>query len=239
MTMATTTMSTAAADGGTRPGAASRSWSTASSRRSSERPRRPSRAQSTARRVHEARRLRQQGDLDGALAVLAGADLTKATEREARWVYGEWIGIARRRFADREGAVVYSPGTGRAAVLAPHPGGALEVLAVLGDALGAGQARLAAQPAGPAAPREGRLVMVATHAPVDLAALKERHPLGEVVEAAGVTAARRGAASARASAPSTRSWRAASRSTPTRSASTASAAARAATCWTSSGAPRA
>ncbi|MCY3657062.1 MAG: CHC2 zinc finger domain-containing protein, partial [Chloroflexi bacterium] len=28
--------------------------------------------------------------------------------------------------------------------------------------------------------------MTAAHAPVDIAALKERHPLGEVVEAAGV-----------------------------------------------------
>ena len=91
----------------------------------------PEPEQSIARSVHEARRLRQQGDLDGALAVLAGADLAQATERDARWAYGEWLDAARRRFSDRE-AVVYSPGTGRAAVLAPHPGGALEVLAVLG-----------------------------------------------------------------------------------------------------------
>ena len=82
--------------------------------------------------VHEARRLRQQGDLDEALAVLAGADLEQATEQEARWAYAEWLCIVRRRFADRDSAAVYSPGTGRAAVLAPHPGGALEVLAVLG-----------------------------------------------------------------------------------------------------------
>ena len=82
--------------------------------------------------VHEARRLRRQGDLDGALAVLAGTDLSGATEQEARWAYAEWLGIARRRFSGREGAAVYSPDTGRAAVLAPHPGGALEVLAVLG-----------------------------------------------------------------------------------------------------------
>ncbi len=89
-------------------------------------------AQSVSRLVHEARRLRQQGDLDGALAVLASVDLAGATEREVRWVYGEWLDIARRRFRGREGAVVYSPGTGRATVLAPHPGGALEALAVLG-----------------------------------------------------------------------------------------------------------
>ena len=89
-------------------------------------------ADSIAHRVHEARRLRQQGDLDGALAVLAGADLRGATEQEARWAYGEWLGIAKRHFADRADALVYSPGTGRATVLVPHPGGALEALAVLG-----------------------------------------------------------------------------------------------------------
>ncbi len=91
----------------------------------------PGPVQTIKQGVHEARRLRQQGDLDGALALLAGADLSTATEQDVRWAYGEWLGIARRRFAG-QGAVVYSPGTGRVAVLAPHPGGALEVLAVLG-----------------------------------------------------------------------------------------------------------
>ena len=91
----------------------------------------PGPVQTITRSVHEARRFRQQGDLDAALAVLAGADLEQVTEREARWAYGEWMGVARRRYADRD-ELVYSPGTGRAAVLAPHPGGALEVLAVLG-----------------------------------------------------------------------------------------------------------
>ena len=129
MTMATTTMSTAATAAESRPG-----------RSLEELVDRifeallgvaPETKQGIARLVHEARRLRQQGDLDGALAVLAGADLGQASERETRWVFGEWRDVARRRFAGRE-AVVYSPGTGRAAVLAPHPGGALEVLAVLG-----------------------------------------------------------------------------------------------------------
>ncbi len=91
----------------------------------------PEPAPGIARGVHDARRLRQQGDLDGALALLAGADLKGATDEEIRWAYAEWLGVARRRFAGRE-AVVYSPATGRAAVLAPHPGGALEVLAILG-----------------------------------------------------------------------------------------------------------
>ena len=92
----------------------------------------PEPVQTITRSLHEARRLRRAGDLDAALAVLATADITGATEQEARWTYAEWLDVARRRFAGREGAVLYSPGTGRAAVLAPHPSGALEVLAVLG-----------------------------------------------------------------------------------------------------------
>ncbi len=129
MTMATTTMNTAATVAGDRPG------------RSLEElvdrvfeallGAAPGPVPTISRTVHEARRLRQTGDLDGALALLAGADLERATDREARWAYAEWLDVARRRFAGRE-AVVYSPATGRAAVLAPHPGGALEVLAVLG-----------------------------------------------------------------------------------------------------------
>ncbi len=129
MTMATTTMSTAVTAAGDRPGHSleelvDRIFEALLGAT-------PEAEQSIARFVHEARRLRQQGDLDGALAVLASVDLEGATDREARWAYAEWLDVARRRFVDRE-AVVYSPGTGRAAVLAPHPGGALEVVAVLG-----------------------------------------------------------------------------------------------------------
>jgi hypothetical protein len=132
MTMATTTMSTAVSEAGDRPG---RSLEELVDRvfeallggaPASE-------EQSLARRVHAARRLRQQDDLDGALALLAGVDLKGATEQEARWAYGEWLGFARRRFSDREGAALYSPATGRAALLAPFgDAGTLEVLAVLG-----------------------------------------------------------------------------------------------------------
>ena len=133
MTMATTTISTGATVAGDRPG---RTLEELVDRVFEALLGAPdattTEEQSIARRVHEARRLRQQGDLDGALALLAGADLARATEQEARWTYGEWLDVARRRFADREGALVYSPGTGRAAVLAQHPGGALAVLAVLG-----------------------------------------------------------------------------------------------------------
>ncbi len=91
----------------------------------------PTATQSVARSVHEARRLRQAGDLDGALAVLAGVDTAKAQTREARWTYAEWLALAKRRFGDRD-ALVYSQGVGRAAALVPRGGGALEVVAVLG-----------------------------------------------------------------------------------------------------------
>ena len=86
-----------------------------------------------ARAVHDARRLRQAGDLDGALASLASADTASASANETRWAYGEWVSLAKRRFADCN-ALVYSASTGRAAVLAPADGedGMLEVLAVLG-----------------------------------------------------------------------------------------------------------
>ena len=88
--------------------------------------------QSLARSVHDARRLRQAGDLDGALSLLAEVDMAAAEPHQARWAYAEWLDLARRRFRD-SGALVYSPDIGRAAVLAPRgDGGILEVLAVLG-----------------------------------------------------------------------------------------------------------
>ena len=86
---------------------------------------------SLVRSVHEARRLRQSGDIDGALAVLGGLDTGKAETREARWVYAEWTDLVRRRFGDRS-VLVYSQGAGRAAALVPRDDGSLEVVAVLG-----------------------------------------------------------------------------------------------------------
>ena len=86
---------------------------------------------SVAKSLHEARRLRQAGDVDGTLAVLAGTDTTKAEPHQARWAYAEWTDLVKRRFGDR-GALVYSQGTGRAAALVPRGDGALEVAAVLG-----------------------------------------------------------------------------------------------------------
>ena len=88
--------------------------------------------QSLARHIHNARRLRQVGDLDRALALLAGVDTATAEPHQARWAYNEWLDLARRRFAD-SAALIYSPDIGRAAVLAPRGDvRALEVLAVLG-----------------------------------------------------------------------------------------------------------
>ena len=87
---------------------------------------------SVAKSVHEARRLRQAGDVDGALAVLADVDAATAETKAARWAFSEWTQLVRRRFGGR-GALVYSQGTGRAAALVPTgDGGTLEVAAVLG-----------------------------------------------------------------------------------------------------------
>ena len=94
-----------------------------------EKPRAPE--ASLARTIHEARRLRQAGDLDGALAAFAGLDPAKATTTEARWAYTEWLDLVQRKFGG-SGVVVYSPGTGRAAALTAGNGDGMEVLAVLG-----------------------------------------------------------------------------------------------------------
>ena len=86
---------------------------------------------SAVRSIHEARRLRQAGDVDTALAVLAGVEAAKAAPREARWAFAEWKQLVKRRFGGL-GALVYSQGTGRAAAVVPRDDGALEVAAVLG-----------------------------------------------------------------------------------------------------------
>ena len=91
----------------------------------------PEPAPSLAKTVHEARRLRQTGDPDGALAALAGIDTANVAEAQLRWLYAEWLDIARRRFAGC-GAMLYSPATGRAAALVPKGEGSLETVAVLG-----------------------------------------------------------------------------------------------------------
>ena len=91
----------------------------------------PDPAPNLAKTVHEARRLRQAGDLDGALMVLAEVDTDDATETQIRWLYAEWLDIARRRF-DGDKAVLYSPATGRAEALVEREDGSLATVAVLG-----------------------------------------------------------------------------------------------------------
>ena len=90
-------------------------------------------AASLVRTVHQARRLRQSGDLDGALEAFHGVNVANAPDSELRWLYAEWLDIARRRFAGHN-AMLHSPATGKAAVLIPSDGdgATLEVAAVLG-----------------------------------------------------------------------------------------------------------
>ena len=104
--------------------------------------------QTVARSAHDARRLRQTGDLDGALAVFAGVNTANTETSEARWAYAEWLDLVKRRFGDK-GMVLYSQGKGRGCGPVPQgrrdPGGH----GCAGDALAAGQASVQAQPAGP------------------------------------------------------------------------------------------
>ena len=63
--------------------------------------------------------------------MLAEVNTDGVATSELRWLYAEWLDIARRRFAG-EGALLYSPATGRAAVLMGREDGSLEVVSVLG-----------------------------------------------------------------------------------------------------------
>ena len=90
--------------------------------------------QGLVRYIHQVRRHRQEGNLDGALETLAGAVPTSASPSLARWAFTEWRQLVKRRFGLRD-PLVYSQDTGRAAALVPAgPGGTLEVVAVLGMA---------------------------------------------------------------------------------------------------------
>ena len=145
---------------------------------------------SVAGSVHEARRLRQAGDVDGALAVLAGMDAAKAEPHQARWAFAEWTDLVKRRSGGAN-VMVYSQsaGTGRRAD-SPRRRDACGRCGP-GDALAPRQGRLGAQPAGAQAPERG-CVMVVANASVDIPALKARHPLGDTVEASGVRLRGRG-----------------------------------------------
>ena len=82
--------------------------------------------------IHEARRLRQAGDLDGALETLACADLTASEPQHARWAFTEWKHLVKKMFGHLR-PLTYSQATGRAAALVPREdGGTLEVVAALG-----------------------------------------------------------------------------------------------------------
>ena len=96
---------------------------------------------SVARSVHEARRMRQAGDLDGALAVFAGVDTARAATREAQWAYAEWTDLVKRRFGHRD-APGLQPGRGHGLPCSlPCDDGSLEVAAVLGMRWQRGQGR--------------------------------------------------------------------------------------------------
>ena len=87
---------------------------------------------SVTRSIHEARRLRQAGNVDSALATLGSANVATATPKEARWAFSEWTQMVKRRFGD-QGAMLYTQGVGKAAALVHNgSGGTLEVAAVLG-----------------------------------------------------------------------------------------------------------
>ncbi len=84
------------------------------------------------RDIHQARRHRQQGNLDGALETLAGAVPTSASPSLTRWAFTEWKHLVKRRFGQLA-PLVYSQTMGRAAALVPAGTvGTLEVVAVLG-----------------------------------------------------------------------------------------------------------
>ena len=90
-----------------------------------------SKGHTVVRAIHEARRLRQAADLDGALDVLSGAEMTPDDPHLARWTHSEWKQLVKRRFGHRS-VLVYNQGTGRSAALATRHGGMLEVVAALG-----------------------------------------------------------------------------------------------------------
>ena len=110
---------------------------------------------SVAKSVHEARRLRQAGDVDRALAVLAGTDTTKAEPHQARWAYAEWTDLVERsvRGSGRPGlqpgrGTGRRPGAHRKRRDAGGRGGP-------GDVVAARQGRPGAQPPGAPALGEG------------------------------------------------------------------------------------
>lgn len=60
----------------------------------------PATTPSLARSIHEAWRLRQEGKIDSALAMLAGMNMSRAETRQTRWAFTEWKQLVRRWFGD-------------------------------------------------------------------------------------------------------------------------------------------
>ena len=54
--------------------------------------------ETVARRVHDARRLRKAGNLDGALVVFASVEPDTTAPNEVRWAYVEWLSLVRRTY---------------------------------------------------------------------------------------------------------------------------------------------
>ena len=134
------------------------------------RRRRPHRAspRASTRRGGSGRR----GTSRAALAVLAGMDGTKAEPHQARWAYAEWTDLVRRRSGGGN-VLVYRATAGPLPWFPPATTDRWRWRRSSGCA------------GGPARSSHGA-------ATVDIAALKARHPLGDVVEASGVRLRGRG-----------------------------------------------
>ena len=150
-----------------------------------------------ARTVHEARRLRQSGDLDGALAALAVVETRQATDGQLRWLLRRVAGHRTAPVRGRQRAAL-QPGHGQGGGVdgtgRRQPGSGSGA----GDGLAGGQAGLPSQPAGVEAPEQPQQperrpgMVIATADKGEFLELRARYPLGDAVEAAGVVLRGRG-----------------------------------------------
>ncbi len=104
------------------------------------------------RAIHQSRRHRQKGNLDGALQTLAGAAPVSAAPQQTRWAFTEWKQLVSRRFG-HPGPLGLQPGSRQGR----RPGAPQRRLAGgdrrVGNVLESGQACIPTQPEGPEAPR--------------------------------------------------------------------------------------
>ena len=117
--------------------------------------------ETVARSVHDARRLRKAGNLDGALAVFAGVEPDTTAPNEVRWAYAEWLSLVRRTYGDRD-LLGLQPGHRQSCgARSPRrrdrgsPGCA-------GDGVAAGQGGLREEPTGPQDHRRWVMVVANT-----------------------------------------------------------------------------